>query len=74
MASEDHSVQDWSALAEGTKVAISEPSNASYPAMVDTKTEDSSVVWVIDSWGQRRAFDHREGIKLDILPDPNAGG
>ena len=74
MASENLSVQDWSELAEGTKVAITEHRNTSYPAMVDTKTEDSSVVWVIDGWGHRRAFDHREGIKLDILPDPNAAG
>ncbi|MGO4237756.1 hypothetical protein [Pseudarthrobacter sp. YAF2] len=40
MASEDHSVQDWSSLAKGNKLAITEPSNASYVAMVDTKMED----------------------------------
>ena len=74
MAHEDHSAQDWSELAEGTKVAITEPRNARYSATVDTKTQDSTVVWVIDGWGHRRAFDYREGIKLDILPDSNVTG
>lgn len=74
MEYKNNSTQDWSELAEGTHVAITEPSNARYSATVDTKTDDSTVIWVIDSWGQRRAFDHREGIRLDILHDSNVTG
>jgi hypothetical protein len=66
VASEDNRVQDWSELAEGVKVAITEPNNDSYSAIVDTKTADSAVVWIIDDWGQRRAFDHREGIEFAV--------
>ncbi|WP_309108645.1 hypothetical protein [Arthrobacter sp.] len=45
-------------------MTVTEPGRGSYSARVDTKTEDSAVVWGIDDNGQRRAFDHREGVRI----------
>lgn len=56
--------QVWSGLSSGEPVTVTELGRGSYSARVDTKTEDSAVVWVIDDNGQRRAFDHREGVRI----------
>jgi hypothetical protein len=66
---QDRRVQDWSALSVGDKVVVTEPGHQGFPATIDTKTDDSAVVWVIDDGGQRRAFDHREGVDLEALPE-----
>lgn len=71
---QDRRVRDWSALVVGDKVVVTEPGSQGFPATIDTKTADSAVVWVIDVGGQRRAFDHREGVDLVALPEFAAAG
>lgn len=61
--------QVWSGLTSGQAVTVTEPGRDAYSARLDTKTEDSAVVWVIDDNGQRRAFDHREGVKIARAPE-----
>jgi hypothetical protein len=61
--------QVWSGLTSGEPVSVTEPGRGAYSARVDTKTEDSAVVWVIDDKGQRRAFDHREGVRIVRAPE-----
>jgi hypothetical protein len=63
-------VRDWSGLTAGNRVIISEPDRASYSARMEIKTADSAVLWVIDDGGQGRAFDHREGVEVAIVPEP----
>jgi hypothetical protein len=63
-------VQDWSGLTAGNEVTVTEPGRGSFSARVETKTADSAVVWVIGYGGQRRAFDHREDVKVVVLPEP----
>ncbi|MDP9696767.1 UNVERIFIED_ORG: hypothetical protein J2X79_004350 [Arthrobacter globiformis] len=65
---QDSRVRDWSALSVGDRVVVTEPGRQGFQATVDTKTADSAVVWVVDDGGQRRAFDHREGVDLVALP------
>ncbi|MHC6592873.1 hypothetical protein OUO20_05635 [Arthrobacter sp. FX8] len=67
-AYQDRLVRDWSGLSPEDKVVVTEPGRQGYPATIDTKTADSAVVWVIDDGGQRRAFDHREGVELAAFP------
>jgi hypothetical protein len=66
MATTNHPVQDWTALNFNDRVRVLETGRPAYMASVDTKTEDSSVVWIISDQGVRRAFDAKEGIR--ILP------
>lgn len=61
--------QVWSGLSSGEPVTVTEPGRGAFSARVDTKTENSAVVWVIDDNGQRRAFDHREGVRIACAPD-----
>lgn len=61
-------VQDWTQLTDGSAVLICERGGAGYPGTIDTKTSDSTVVWVLDSNGQRRAVDYRGGVVLSVLP------
>lgn len=49
-------------------VEVIEASGRQYSAVVDAKTADSSVVWVIDTSGCRSAFDHRADVELTVLP------
>ncbi|WP_416429783.1 hypothetical protein [Paenarthrobacter nicotinovorans] len=56
--------QDWTELAAKEIVRVIEPGIAAYRATIDTKTLDSSVVWVITATGYRRAFDAREGVRI----------
>ena len=57
--------QVWSGLTSAEPVT--ESGREAYSARVATKTEDSAVVWVIDNNGQRRAFDHGEGVRIAVL-------
>lgn len=60
--------QNWSGLRPAQAVVVQEPVGEPYPAIVDTITEDSGVIWVItDRYYQRRAFDYREGIVITPL-------
>ena len=61
--------QEWSGLTVGEPVTVTEPGRGKYSARLDIKTEDSAVVWVIDDNGQRRAFDHREGVRIAHAPE-----
>lgn len=67
-------VQEWSGLTAGDKVVITEPGRDPYLGRLETKTADSAVVWVVDGGGQRRAFDHREGVRIAIIPVPVDAG
>lgn len=64
MSQTDYPVQDWTELAANDRVRVIEPGRAAYGATIDTKTLDSSVVWVITDKGYRRAFDVREGVRM----------
>jgi hypothetical protein len=57
--------QNWYRLEPSQRIVVHEPSGETYPATVDTFTEDHSVVWVISERSyQRKAFDKREGVVL----------
>jgi len=56
--------QDWTELEAKDIVRVIEPGRAAYRATIDTKTPDSSVVWVITATGYRRAFDAKEGVRI----------
>lgn len=60
----DNPAQDWTELATNDPVIIAEPGRERRRATIDAKTPDSTVVWVIYKDRSRRAFDHREGIRL----------
>lgn len=64
MSQSNYPVQDWTELAANDRVRVIEPGRAAYRATIDTKTLDSSVVWVITDKGYRRAFDVREGVQI----------
>ena len=63
MIDEYVAVQDWTALDIDVQVTIAEPGRSPYTAKVESKTADSSVIWIVDNDGYRRAFDHREGVE-----------
>ncbi|HKS03108.1 MAG TPA: hypothetical protein VJS86_15655 [Arthrobacter sp.] len=57
-------VQDWARLRAGDHVVVIDE-GTEFPALVDTKTDDSTVVWVVGAAGRpRRAIDYREGVVL----------
>jgi hypothetical protein len=57
-------VQDWARLEAGVHVVVID-NGVESPAIVDTKMEDSTVVWVLGTDGRhRRAVDYREGVVL----------
>lgn len=58
--------QDWARLGDGTAVTITLPEGHEYPGVVHAKTTDSTVVWIVDSLGERRAFHHGEGVQLNL--------
>lgn len=64
MSQTNYPVQDWTELAAKDLVRVIEPGRAAYRATIDTKTLDSTVVWVITDTGYRRAFDVREGVQI----------
>ena len=64
MSQTNYPVQDWTELAAKDLVRVIEPGRAAYRATIETKTLDSSVVWVITDTGYRRAFDAREGVRI----------
>lgn len=66
--------QDWTRLASGDPVTVIEADGQRYSAVVDTKTADSTVVWVFDSYGFRRAFDHREDVELTVQTEAALAG
>lgn len=70
MRQEFHAMQDWTLLDSNDSVEVVEANGRRYPAVVDTKTADSTVVWVIDELGSRRAFHCRENVGLTVV----AGG
>jgi hypothetical protein len=62
-------VQDWTGLTAGDNVQVFDPRMGPYLATVDTKTDDSSVLWIHrPGGGDRRAFDAREGIEITLAP------
>ena len=69
MRQEFRAIQDWTLLAANDAVEVFEGNGRSYPAVVDTKTPDSTVVWVIDESGRRRAFDRREDVRLTVAAE-----
>lgn len=57
--------QDWKKLEPGDEVIVIDTHNHETSGLVDTKTAGSDVIWIVDHKGRgRRAFDHREGIKV----------
>jgi len=59
--------QAWTELEAKDIVRVIEPGRVAYRATIDTKTPDSSVVWVITATGYRRAFDAREGVRIVLV-------
>lgn len=73
----DYVPQDWSSLVPGQLVCVRPISGHEYTAVIETKTSDSSVVWIIrNDWLRtRQVFCHTEGIHLyaiDHLPGPES--
>jgi hypothetical protein len=57
--------QNWKKLEPGDEVVVIHANEEESPGVVDAKTFGSEVIWVVDHTGRgRRAFDHREGIKI----------
>ena len=57
--------QDWKKLEPGDHVVVIDTNDEESPGLVDCKTSHSDVIWIVDHTGRgRRAFDHREGIKV----------
>lgn len=57
--------QDWKKLEPGDHVVVIDVDDEESPGVVDCKTSRSDVIWIVDHTGRgRRAFDHREGIKV----------
>lgn len=60
-----HLTQNWKKLMPGDEVIVTDTHDRETPGIVDDKTAGSDVVWIMDHAGRgRRAFDHREGIKV----------
>lgn len=59
--------QDWTHLTENDPVEVTEANGRRYSGVVDCKTSDSTVIWVTDGSGSRRAFDHREGVGVTAV-------
>lgn len=66
--------QDWTLLASSDQVTVIEAAARRYSAVVDTKTADSTVVWVVDSYGFRHAFDPREDVELTVQTEYGPSG
>jgi len=57
--------QDWKKLEPGDEAIVIDDQDHEMPGIVDDKTPGSDVIWVVDhKGGGRRAFDHREGIRI----------
>lgn len=57
--------QDWKRLEPGDHVVVIDVDDEESPGVVDCKTTQSDVIWIVDHSGRgRRAFDHREGVKV----------
>lgn len=57
--------QDWKKLEPGDEVIVIDNHDHETPGIVDAKTSGSDVIWIVDHKGRgRRAFDHREGIRI----------
>jgi hypothetical protein len=56
---------DWKKLEPGDEVIVIGTHGHETPGIVDAKTFSSDVIWIVDHKGRgRRAFDHREGIRI----------
>lgn len=57
--------QNWKKLQPGDEVVVIDTDEKESPGLVDAKTPGSDVIWIVDHTGRgRRAFDHREGIRV----------
>ncbi len=54
--------QNWSELNPGDRVTVSLPGRRGFQATVESKTENSNVIWVLPDGDFRRAFHCREGV------------
>lgn len=64
MTQQAHMAQDWASLTSGDPVMVKELNGRKYPAQVDIKTADSTILWVFDDFGHRRAFEHCDGTAI----------
>jgi hypothetical protein len=66
--------QDWSAIAVGATVEVTPEVGPPYHGLVDAKTLDSAIVWVVSLSGSTRQMrGNREGVLLRLQrfpPDP----
>lgn len=58
--------QDWTGLLPGQHVWVRPNDGATFAAVIETKTSNSSAVWILrdDSLQARQVFGHTEGIHL----------
>ena len=57
--------QNWKKLEPGDHVVVIDSNDEESAGIVDCKTFGSEVIWIVDRNGRgRRAFDHREGVKV----------
>jgi hypothetical protein len=59
--------QDWSSLQRGDLVDVTEAGGYTYAARVETKTEQSDVIWIRRyGMGMRHLLHHLDGTRLQI--------
>ncbi|MDP9987417.1 hypothetical protein J2S98_002584 [Arthrobacter oryzae] len=60
-----HRNQDWTQVRISTTVEVRYPSGYSYPAIVDEKSPDSRIVWVLSNNGHgRKMYCNWDGVEL----------
>lgn len=53
--------QDWSSFEPNQLVTVKEHGRPKYPAIIDAKTEDSTVLWILPYGDHRRAIHSVDG-------------
>lgn len=59
----------WAAVGIGTPVTLTKPEYYPFTGMVDNKTADGSVIWVISRTGLRKLFHIADGFELTTAQD-----
>lgn len=63
--------QDWSNIEVDDHVKVIDNKSASYKAIIDAKTQDSTIIWIRRTdLGTRQLVDHRDGMLLVPVIEP----
>lgn len=59
--------QDWASLLPGDLVEVTEPGEYTYMAQIETKTEQSDILWIRShGMGTRHLLHNRDGTGLQV--------